>query len=230
MQIKRGETLITPGRKKQLAPWQYIENDYYGQVILALHLQMPGTARSGKRNIFSMNGVYESIFKRNAVKVSIIDTLKIFRHYVDYVDYQIANDLFTDPDTVNVATNGRFIIPSIIGFMIKEKRGLLNTTKINDGDKEWENEVIKDCLNDKGLFIDSLPDDYTEILFDLFTEIISEVVSLYQTREKEEKTVSNFFKTDQKYYTVILKHITNKYYRQKIKERNLKRDYLKIFQ
>lgn len=230
LQVKRGEFLVTSERKKQLETWQYLENDYYGQMILAFHLQMPGTARSGKRNLFSMNSVYDGVFKRNVEKASIVDTLKIYHHYLEYLDYQIQNDQFADINMESVATNGKLLIPSIVGFMIKEKRGLINTRKSNDSEKEWENEIVKDCLNDKGLFVEDLPDSYKEILFDLFTEIIGEVFSLYQTRENEEKTVSNFFKVDSKYWNIILKHIVIKFYLPKARMKFIKENYLTIFQ
>lgn len=229
LEIKRGESLLSAAKKKQIEPWQFVDNDYLGQVILAFHLQQPGTARSGKRRIFSSNNIYDAVFKRTAHKESIADSLRIFQLYREYVEQQSADDLFTDADDESVATNGKMMIPSIVGFMIKEKRGLLDTKRINNGESEWTQEVTKDCLGEGPLFADHLPDNYRETLFDLFTETKTEVVSLYKTREQEEKTVSNFFKTDEKYFHVILPYIVSKYYRQKIKQQNLKRDYLVLF-
>jgi hypothetical protein len=47
-------------------------------------------------------------------------------------------------------------------------------------------------------------------------------------REKEEKTVSNFFKTDPKYRNVILKHFITRWYKNPMKVKEVEQ-YLQIF-
>lgn len=71
-EIKRGEQIITPAKRKQLEAWQYIKNDLYGQQILSFHLQMPGTARSGKKKLFGDNSLYRAVFKRHFDKQGIV--------------------------------------------------------------------------------------------------------------------------------------------------------------
>lgn len=227
IEIKRGEKLITAARRRTLEPWQYLKNDFYGQVIQSFHLQQPGSARSAKSKIFSSNIVYSKIFERSIDKNSIIDTLKIFYYYGKYLNKQIENESFIDENHENVGLNGRLHIPSIVGFMIKVKRNLINTSLIRN-EVEWANELDKDCMPNK-LFVDNLPDNFEIILESLFGNIIREVATAYSDRESEEKTVSNFFKTDPKYRNIILKRIKSVFYDDVIRKKDLTDNYLSIF-
>lgn len=221
-EIKRGETLLTPAKRKQLESWQYIKNDLYGQQILSFHIQMPGTARSGKKKIFADNSLYKAVFKRRFDKQGIVDLLKLNSYYDEFLD----NLSLTDVTETSVAINGRFVILATIGFMLKVKRKKIDIKKISKED-EWSKEITADNL-EGALFVKKLDDDFTTTLSGLFTDIIYEIKTLYDNREGEEKTVSNFFKTDYKYQHVILRHIVSRYYEnpKKAKERE---EYLKIF-
>jgi hypothetical protein len=78
------------------------------------------------------------------------------------------------------------------------------------------------------IFTKKMPDDFDTYLFGLFSAIIYELSSLYEMREKEEKTVSNFFKTDPKYRNVILKHFITRWYKNPMKVKEVEQ-YLQIF-
>jgi hypothetical protein len=221
-EIKRGEQILTSAKRKQLEPWQYIKNDLYGQLVLSFYIQMPGTARSGKKKIFADGNIYRSIFKRDFDKQNIVDLLMLNNHYDEFLKALP----FTNVNDISVAVNGRFVVLAAIAFMLKVKRKQVDIKKITK-ESEWEKQITTDQLTGV-LFSKNLPDDFTTTLYGLFSDLIYEIKMLYENREGEEKTVSNFFKTDDKYQHVILKHIVARYYEnpKKAKERE---DYLKIF-
>jgi len=228
LNIKRGEKLLSPAKKKQLiGEWQCLPNDLFGQFILSFHFQQPGTARSSKRSIFSSPATYDKIFvKRKFDKANIVDILKLDQYYYTYfLNAASFTDTFSDPDQQSVALNGRFIILAILGFILKVERGLINLKTIRSSE-DWEKEISKDELTGP-LFIDNLPDDFTTILNSMFTDFIMELALCYKNTEKQKKSVSNFFKLDTTYRDTILKYIVDQY-RIPLKRKYLD-TYLKLF-
>lgn len=219
LEIKRGEK-----QRKSLDPWQKIKNDDLGQLILSFNLQQPGTARSGKRKIFSIEKTYRSVFMRNHSKENIIDLLKLKEYYISYVDQQLKKDIFTDLDQESVARNGKYIILALIGFLIKQKNKLIDLRLFSSDD--WKNNIEEDNLTD---FIFNNEDPNFELnLNSLFQLLIIELSDLYRSREKEEKNVSNFFKTDTKYRTIILKYFIDRILNNAYKMNELK-TYMSVF-
>ena len=88
LEIKRGE------KKKQKL--RSIKNDELGQLVLAFAYQQPGTARSGKKNIFENNSLYNKLYKVNYEKdpnkkAFILDLIKLNEDY-----FSIENELKKD--------------------------------------------------------------------------------------------------------------------------------------
>jgi hypothetical protein len=200
LEIKRGEQ-----QRKYIEPWQKIKNDELGQYILSFNLQQPGTARSGKRKIFSSDATYRSVFLRKHSKPNIVDLLKLKEYYNDYVEKQLRLDKFVDLEQESVARNGKFIVIALIGLFYKHKNRLLSF-KGYSKDENWFETLESDNIHNKIFNINYHKDDFEIKLNGLFQLIISELSNLYRIREKEEKTVSNFFKTDSKYQRIIIKH------------------------
>jgi hypothetical protein len=221
LEIKRGES-----RKRNIAPWQYIVNDAYGQLVLSFFYQEPGTARSGKKKIFSDESIYYKVFKRTTDKKTIVDLLKLNTYYSEFLETKIQEEAFTDTNQENVASNGRLITLSIIGFLIKLKRNKINLRLIANDD-QWEKELRQDNISGK-LFVDTLPDNFEEILNSLFLEIIQELADVYSRGEENYKTVSNFFKVDKNYSKDILRHIKNKLIDIPSRKKSID-EYMKIF-
>lgn len=203
LEIKRGEA-----RKRNINPWQYIVNDAYGQLIISFFYQEPGTARSGKKKIFADETIYQKIFRRQTDKATIVDLLKLNNYYNEFLDKKIQEEAFTDTNQENVASNGRLITLSIIGFLIKLKRNKINLRLISQ-DNQWEKELRQDNLSGS-LFSINIADNFEEVLYSLFLEIIQELADVYSRGEENYKTVSNFFKVDKNYSKDILRHIKNK--------------------
>ncbi|WP_346863942.1 AIPR family protein [uncultured Draconibacterium sp.] len=223
LEIKRGEN-----NKKGLENWQRIKNDELGQYILSFNLQQPGTARSGKRRIFSSDKTYRSVFLRHHSKDNIVDVLKLKEYYNGYVDKQLKEDKFVDLEQESVARNGRFIVISLIGLFLKHKRELI-TFKGFARDENWNIQLEKDNLDGNIFDIAYTNDDFHLKLNGLFQLIIMELSNLYKMREKEEKTVSNFFKADSKYQKIIIKHFIDSIFNNEYRMREVD-NYLEIFE
>ena len=221
LEIKRGES-----KKRNIEPWQYIVNDAYGQLVLSVIYQQPGTARSGKKKIFADEQIYQKIFKRKTDKSTIVDILKLNNYYNEFLEKKIREEAFTDTNQENVASNGRLVTLSVIGFLIKYKRGLIILKLISNEDL-WEKEIQEDNLSGS-LFINNLTDNFEETLQSLFLEIVQELADVYSRGEENYKTVSNFFKVDRNYSKDILRHIKNKFIDIPSRKKVLD-EYLKIF-
>lgn len=197
LEIKRGEGIL---RKKNIQSWQKIKNDALGQLILSVLLQRPGTARSNKKKIFSDRGTYNSIFKRNHDKDTLVDLLQLANYYDDFVK---SSNLSEKPS--NIAKNGKLCVLAIIGFIIKYNRQQIDI-KLESSSAEWISDLTSDTLT--GSFFDKdRPDDYRDALNSLFNQIIMALLNLYTSRGDTETSVTNFFKTDKKYFSVILEFI-----------------------
>lgn len=197
LEIKRGEGIL---RKRNIESWQKIKNDALGQLILSVLLQRPGTARSNKKKIFSDRSTYNSIFKRTHDKNTIVDLLKLANYYDDFVKQ---SNLSEKPS--NIAKNGKLCVLSIVGFMIKYNRKQIDIN-LDSNSTEWISDVTSDILTGPLFDIDR-PDDYTGALNSLFNQIIMSLLNLYTARGDTETSVTNFFKTDRKYFAVILESI-----------------------
>lgn len=197
LEIKRGEGIL---RRRNLKKWQKIKNDALGQLILAVILQQPGTARSSKRKIFSDKSTYNRIFKRTYDKATTVDLLKLSEFYDIYLQQVQLNEIAT-----NVAKNGKYAILAIIGFLLKHRRGQIDLS-LDTSSKSWISDITVDNLS--GEILDpNRPDDFIKPLFSVFTAIVMTLSSLYKSREESESSVTNFFKTDKKYYSIIMDRI-----------------------
>lgn len=222
LEIKRGEKV-----KRGIQAFQKIKNDELGQFILSFNLQQPGTARSGKRKIFSSDRTYRSVFLRDHNKNNILDLLKLKEYYNQYVEKQLKEDKFVDLEQESVARNGKFIVNALIGLFIKNKRDLIAFNGYSKNEN-WNLELQEDNLTGELFDKDYVEDDFQLKLNGLFQMIIMELSNLYKMREKEEKNVSNFFKTDNKYYSIIIKHFIDSIFNNDYRMREVT-DYLSIF-
>ena len=223
LEIKRGEK-----QKRGIQGFQKIKNDELGQFILSFNLQQPGTARSGKRKIFSSDRTYRSVFLRQHNKDNIVDLLKLKEYYNEYVDKQLKQDKFVDLEQESVARNGKFIVSALIGLFIKNKRGLISFNGYSKNEN-WSLELQEDNLVNSLFDKEYKADDFNLKLNGLFQLIIMELSNLYKMREKEEKNVSNFFKTDNKYNSIIIKHFIDSIFNNDYRMREVN-DYMEIFE
>jgi hypothetical protein len=201
LEIKRGERIL---KQKNIESWQKIKNDQLGQLILSAILQQPGTARSAKKKIFADKAVYNRIFKRTHDKETLVDLLKLSNLYDQFI-----SEINLSETASNVAKNGKYAILSVVCFLIKHKRKLINL-KLDTDSVEWASDVNIDNLNGK-IFNPSRPDNFEAILKSIFNQIIRTISVLYESRGNLESSVTNFLKTDKKYHSVILDRIKTEY-------------------
>jgi DNA-dependent RNA polymerase auxiliary subunit epsilon len=221
IEIKRGEQ-----QRKAIEPWQKIKNDELGQFILSFNLQQPGTARSGKRKIFSSDTTYRSVFLRKPSKTNIVDLLKLKEYYIEYVEKQLREDKFVDLEQESVARNGKFIVIALIGLFYKHKNNLISFKGFSK-DENWFDSLEKDNMHESIFNTNYKKDDFFIKLNGLFQLIIAELSNIYRIREKEEKNVSNFFKTDTKYQKIIIKHFIDTVFNNEYRMKEVN-DYLEI--
>lgn len=212
LEIKKGQEV----KKRGLEEWQGLNNETFAQLVLAFNLQQPGTARSSKKKIFADENTYNRIFKRTHDKSNIVDLLKLNNYYMMYLNKK---ELYEDIIEESVSSNGRMFILAIIGFLLKQKRGLIDLRKMSIS-QDWDLHLEEDNFRGR-FFADYQKDDFEDILFSLFSSIIYELSDLYRKREDEEKAVSNFFKTDVKYQTIILKHIIQRFTNTPMKKKEI---------
>ena len=167
-------------------------------------MQQPGTARSSKRKIFSDKSFYNRVFKHKHDNDTIVDILKLSDFFDRYISKAHLNEKAS-----NISKNGKLSILAIICFLLKNKRKLVNN-RLDTGSSEWASDVISDNLNG-GLLDPERPDDFDIILNSIFNEIVMTLSSLYDSRGDQESSVTNFFKTDKKYHSVILERIRSKF-------------------
>jgi len=224
LEIKKGEQRLSRKNKEE---WQFIKNDLLGQLILSYNFQQPGTARSNKSKIFSDNIIYHKVFRRKHDINGIVDLLKLDNQYSLYCN-EMSKENIIDQDQESVILNGKLFVIAIIGFMIKMKRGIADLQLIKDNEI-WELEVTKDNIAGSIFLSDYSGDDFYDILHGLFSYIVYQLYSVYNQVKSDERTVSNFFKTDTKYRNIILRHIIQMIYQNKIEFNKINNDYLKIF-
>lgn len=191
LEIKRGEK----NSKKGLKDWQKIKNDIYGQLILSFILQQPGTARSNKKKLFSDKQIYNRVYRRKVDSETIKDLLKLSSYYDAYLKSEMDD---RDDIEVDVAKNGKLCVLAIIGFFIKHERKLLPKFKSND----WKTALTSDNIS--GSFLIESGDDFDSTLYSVFNELVRKIKQQYNAPEEKGTSVSNFLKTDTKYYSSVL--------------------------
>ena len=230
VEIKRGEK--RPNKIKFREPWQRVKNEDIGQLILSFILQRPGTARSNKKSIFSVETTYNSVFCRNHDYNVLVQLLQLKTFYEQYLEK--ANENF-DRIQSGIASNGKFCILALIGFLIKYEKNHFSDEMIKviingSDDRKIAENVGKDDLNNFNGKLFATNDTYIEDMESLFYELIEILSEKYQSEEENNRTTSysNFFKTDKTYYTIIVPTLL-KAYLNKQKWRIKIQEYLKAF-
>ena len=209
LEIKRGD------KSKLKTPKYKIKNDEFGQYILSFVLQKPGTSRSGKKRIFDNNDLYNQIYRvnYNADKghrdfvISSIDLIE--RTNAIITDLKKSSSL--NSLQKEILKNGTQIIYAMLGVAYR----------IANGDLKKE-DIIQDpnCVKTGAQFIyrkvlnyslDELEDYLKRIIVDI-TKLITETYQKNSSNTALEITsVSNYFKTDKKYYELVLAGVADNF-------------------
>ena len=210
LDIKRGSK--KPKSKKFKGS---IKNDELGQLILSFIFQQPGTSRSGKKVIFENENIYGKLYKEKYSKVPekkqfLLDIIELNNRYKSleesYKDKDDTNHTLSS-EQLEILKNGKQTIFALIGLIYR---------LAND-------DISKDQILMDPHYADSVPFEFGAILSNykgddieykleqIIYTLINIVTELYQKAYSDEKvtSVSNFMKTDGRYYSDIVKRFMN---------------------
>lgn len=196
---------IKRGFKPKFKSSYQIKNDELGQLILSFAFQKPGTSRSGKKVIFENQGIYNSLFKvnymkENARKTFLLDLIKLKTRYDEVEKTLKLSGL--DSTELEVLKNGRQTIFALMGMCYRIANGDITENDINENTKSLGSipfnygpilsNYHKDDINEK---FEGIVRDIIEILTDVYRHALANETTT---------SVSNFMKTDLKYYNEIV--------------------------
>lgn len=211
--------------------WDRISNEELGQLILSFEFQEPGNARSNKKGIFANDATYSKIFKNKSLNDPklIKSLIKLYNYIKEYEKNDNKNQYGADTDENAILRYGKLFILAVVGFFLKVEKGLIDFSVLNTNDDgEWEKELQKNMITGD-IFADYKEDDFEDILYSLFQEIISIIKDAHQSPDEINSTYTNFLKTNPKYRKYIIRRIIDNILKNKIKQKRFKEDYLKIF-
>lgn len=188
--------------------WRYdysIKNDDLGQLLLSFSFQQPGTARSGKRKIFDIPSTYDKLFKVNYPKEPqkksfIIDLIDLERRYSEIEKEYKKSGL--SPEQTEILKNGKQTIFALLGACYRLVNG-----DISEEDLKTNPKSLATIPFVYGSHISNYRnDDLEKKLSNLIKVIVILVTDAYiRARKNQQATsVSNFMKTDLKYYNDIV--------------------------
>lgn len=201
LEIKRG---MKPPRNCNYT----IKNDEFGQIIMSFALQQPGTSRNGKRKIFEA-GNYERIFKVNyekdqAKKAFLKDLINLNDRYIHIEEKFKTRGL--SPQQLEILNNGKQILFALMGVFyrltnrdITENDLLISPKSVSTIPFVYDSFISKYSGDDLEVKLEHVVKDSVIILNDIYQKAFNNL---------QTSSVSNFFKSDSKYYTEILPNFT----------------------
>lgn len=198
LEIKRG---VKPNRNYKYT----IKNDELAQLILSFAYQRPGTSRSGKQKIFD-NELYPKIFKVNyfddpGKKGFLLDIIDLYDRF-KIIEKKYKQENLLPEIQLEILKNGRQVIFALMRVIYRLVNGDLHETDLYNNSNE-----LKVIPFNYGKFISNYHEDDLEIKLEtMIVDIIKIVADSYQMAYKNKLTtsVSNYLKTDSKYYEEIV--------------------------
>lgn len=203
---------IKRGFKPSFKPKYQLKNDELGQLILSFAFQRPGTSRSGKKVIFENQGIYDQLFKVNYTKdpdkkIFLLDLIKLNSKYNDIERKLKVSDLTTSQ--IEILKNGRQTVFAIMGMCYRIANSDISEKAILENSKS-----LGTIPFIYGPIISQYhEDDLDEKLERIVRDIIVVLAEAYQQafENKSTTSVSNFMKTDLKFYNEIVPKIINSF-------------------
>lgn len=203
---------IKRGFKPKFKSDYQIKNDELGQLILSFVFQKPGTSRSGKKVIFENQGIYDSLFKVNYIqdaskKIFLLDMIKLKKRYDEIEKTLKSSDL--PPTDLEVLKNGRQTIFAIMGMCYRIANSDMTEKDISLSPKSLGTIPFVYGPLLSNYHKDDVYEKFERIIRDII-DILSEV---YQQAYDNNTTtsVTNFMKTDLKYYTEIVPKVIKQF-------------------
>ena len=195
---------IKRGYKPKFKPVISIKNDELGQLILSFALQRPGTSRSGKKVIFENQALYDQLYKVNYEKDEfkksfLIDLIDLKCRY-DEIEIKLKRSSL-DAIELEVLKNGRQTIFALMGMFYRLINEDITEKDIQDNPKSLESipfvygyilsHYQKDDIN---IRLEAVIKDILQLLAEAYEKAVRDGITT---------SVSNFMKTDQKYFNDI---------------------------
>lgn len=207
LEIKRG----TASKKKNPAFNYSLKNDELGQMLLSFVHQQPGTARSGKKTIFDNSDFYGKLFRVNYQRDPdkrrfLLDLINVKAKY-DALEsaYKDLNDKThtLSKSEMEILKNGRQTVIALMGLCYR----LVNKQISMDQVLENQGSLSIDYFSYGPILSNYTKDDIDDKFELIVSTIITILSELYDKAYESEITssVSNFMKTDSKYYESIVK-------------------------
>lgn len=198
LEIKRG---VKPNKNYKYT----IKNDELAQLILSFAYQRPGTSRSGKQKIFD-NELYSKLFKANyfddpGKKGFLLDIINLYDRFKIIEKKYKQGNLLTEMQ-LEILKNGRQVIFALMGVIYR-----LANKDLKENDLQSNPSDLKAVPFNYGKYISNYKgNDFDEKLEKMIVDIIKVVADSYQMAYKNKLTtsVSNYLKTDTKYYDEIV--------------------------
>lgn len=204
---------IKRGFKPKFKSEYQIKNDELGQLILSFAYQRPGTSRSGKKVIFENQSIYDPLFKVNYIKDSaknnfLLDLIKLKSKYDEVEKKLKLSDLSLTE--LEILKNGRQTIFAVMGMCYRLENNDITEKEIIDNPKSLGtipfnygpilSSYRKDDINEK----------FERIIRDIVTILADAYMQAYDNNMAT--SVSNFMKTDLKYYNEIVPKVINSFW------------------
>ena len=212
---------IKRGVKEDRTPYSYsIKNDELGQIILSFVYQSPGTSRSSKKKIFENDTFYSKIYKTDYFTDKdkenfILDIVELDKKFESiYDELKLSPQL--EAIEKEILKNGKQIIFALLGLLYD----IVNNPNLLDELMENVEKIRSHEFVYSAIFSDRNNSQLDEKLKSLIINLLEIVSDLY-TNELENgrvSSVSNYFKTDQKYRNSIIKPFIKEFRRSKGQE------------
>lgn len=221
IEIKRG---AKKKKQKQHNDWQYLTNEKLGQYLLSFQFQMPGTARSKTKAIFSDDEIYNTLFKRNFDPAHITDLLKL-QNEISNIQKNL--DINFSDEIQEAIANGEQTLLACIGFILKVKKKLISIEQNTfTNDESLKKLLLEDNLF--GIFLDDRQDNFEEIFESLIINLSKLIIGSY-LKNPNKTTISNYLKSDKNFRQEILQNIYQEVFIRRLESKEFWNKYGKIF-
>lgn len=198
LEIKRGT--------KAKGTYKYrIKNDDFGQILLSFAHQQPGTSRSGKRKIFDTPTTYDKLFKVNydrdpQKKAFVKDLIELDSRYTE-IEQKFKISGLT-PIQTELLKNGKQTIFALMGLCYRLVNEDITESEIINNPKSLA--TIPFVYG--GMISNYHGDDLDKKIERVIKDLVIIAADAYQNAFNNGQTtsVSNFLKTDQRYYNEIV--------------------------
>lgn len=198
LNIKRGD--------KQKGNYKYtIKNDELGQLLLSFVHQQPGTSRSGKKKIFETPIIYDKLYKVNyendAQKKAFMKDIIVLNDKYTEIENKYKLSGLTAIQT-EVLKNGKQALFALMGVCYRLANNDLTEQDLLENTKS----VSTIPFNYGGMISNYKRDDLDQKIDRIIKNLVIIIADAYQNtfNNKQTTSVSNFLKTDQRYYNDIV--------------------------